>query len=120
MNLPQNQTTWSIAPTINITAYEPDLSLIWYNLPGNSTLFPLINNTNMALNSFIWNNLPQGEFQLILNANDTLGNVNSHTLSLYKDNNIPSVEINLPLNGTWWGSPPLLNVTVYDVTLDSI
>ncbi|MHA1147218.1 MAG: hypothetical protein ACTSR8_03140 [Promethearchaeota archaeon] len=37
------------------------------------------------------------------------------TLLLYKDLHAPFITINSPLNNTYWNTPPLINLTVYEI-----
>jgi len=121
INTPQNNTLWITAPKINVTVYDLTLNCTWYNVTGNSTKIFLSNNTEVALDSFIWAALPQGMFQISFYANDTNGNINDTIiLTLYKDTLTPQITINLPVNMTLANSAPLINVTAYDTSLDKI
>jgi putative lipoic acid-binding regulatory protein len=96
INSPINNSINASAPLINITAYDDNLDYIWYNVTGNSTMIFLVNNTEVALNQFIWESLPAGWFQISIYANDTAGNINnSLILTIFADKDIipPTITI---------------------------
>lgn len=95
VNSPLNQTYFASAPFINITIIEPNLHRVWYIV--NSIKIDITDNFTQNLDSFIWSNLPQGLFIMVLYANDTLGNLNNiFELSLLKDTIGPNITILLP------------------------
>ncbi|MHA1438085.1 MAG: hypothetical protein ACTSPD_10955 [Promethearchaeota archaeon] len=115
INLPYNNTYWSVQPLLNVTAFDENLHKIWYNISNNPKRYFLQNNTAEFLNSTAWTGLSQGEFRISFYANDTEGNLNNtYILTLYKDTIAPTLIINSPLNNTKWNSPPLINVAAYD------
>ncbi len=95
INLPLNQTAFASAPFINLTIIEPNLDTVWYII--DDTTIDLTSNLTQYLDSFIWDDLPQGTFILNLFANDTLGNLNDLIqLYLSKDTIGPNISILLP------------------------
>ena len=94
--LPINETYWNTVPIINISAIDPSLvDKIWYTI--GTTNIELTNNIEQALETSIWNTLDQGEFQIYIYANDSVGNINNtYVLLLYKDTIAPDIIINSP------------------------
>ncbi|MHA2127051.1 MAG: hypothetical protein ACXABO_16875 [Promethearchaeota archaeon] len=121
VNYPLNNTYWNSAPPINISVLEPNLASLTYTVIG---YFPinnwLENNTEEILDENIWNNLPQGEFQIIVSGFDTLGHNSEVVLILYKDTLAPILLLNTPVNKTYWNSAPSFNLTAFDPNLDTI
>ncbi|MFX1601053.1 MAG: hypothetical protein ACFFB6_10695, partial [Promethearchaeota archaeon] len=119
INSPANETYWNTRPSINVTVYGPDLDTIWYQV--DATIKILINDTAEFLLTSIWDGLKEGPFDLHIWLNDTFGVLQDHIiLTLYKDTVNPSIIINVPMNQTYWNSPPPINVAVYDVNFDSL
>ncbi|MFX1309947.1 MAG: nitrous oxide reductase family maturation protein NosD, partial [Promethearchaeota archaeon] len=119
INSPANLTYWFTAPSISVTIYDDNFDSLWYRVDG--TTEPLANNTAEFLLTSIWDGLGEGPFQLEIFANDTFGHINNtYVLTLYKDTINPSIVINSPMNQTYWNSPPVINITVYDMYLDSL
>jgi subtilisin family serine protease len=96
---------------INITA-EDDLSLdsIWYNWNG----------TNYTYTAELNITFDEGDHVLHAWANDTAGNINYTNVSFFIDSLAPEIIINTPLNISYNYSQNLLNITAYDVNLDSV
>ncbi|MFX0104204.1 MAG: hypothetical protein ACFE75_01780, partial [Candidatus Hodarchaeota archaeon] len=118
INSPTNNTYFNIPPSLYITASDPNLDTLWYKVEGKEIEIIL---SIQDFDDGIWNSLDQGEFQIMIFANDTFGHVNSNfSLILHKDTLPPKVVINSPLNQTYWNSEPILNITVYDPNLKSI
>ncbi|MHA2119747.1 MAG: hypothetical protein ACW990_00945, partial [Promethearchaeota archaeon] len=115
---PINNTYYSTPPDMNIIAFDVNLDTVWYTVLGTKIILPL---SVEPFNINIWNSLPQGEFQILMFANDSAGNLNDTvTLTLYKDTVGPLITINSPLNNTHWNSRPILNIAAYDPNLLSI
>lgn len=119
INLPNNRTYWNIAPPINITAIDPNFERLWYMV--GSTTVELTNNTEELLNASIWSDLPQGEFQIHIFANDSVGNTNSiYILTLYKDTMMPVITIHSPgQNQVFNIIAPSFNITVVEDNLSA-
>ena len=104
--LAQNYTNASIL--VNISAVDNTaVSMIWfYNGSANITY--------TTSNTYIFS---QGTTTLIAYANDTLGNLNSSSVSFFVDSITPSVAINHPLNISYSATTTTLNYSVSDVNL---
>jgi hypothetical protein len=112
-NPASNNSYCAAEPKFRVLVYEPNIDSIWYRV-GMINVF-ISNNTDIELQSAIWNDLPQGVFTIEIFANDTLGYLNdSITLTFYKDTLAPSLVINQPYDGNYYNSPPPINITVYD------
>ncbi|MBY8991844.1 MAG: hypothetical protein KGD58_13950 [Candidatus Lokiarchaeota archaeon] len=115
---PNNNTYYSASPSMNILASDVNLDSIWYSVMGTKII--LLSGPE-PLDTNIWDNLPQGEFQVLIFANDSAGNLNnSYTLTLYKDTLAPLITVNSPYNNTYWNSRPILNITAIDPNLLSL
>ena len=65
--------------------------------------------------------LPQGMYIIYIFANDTAGNLNdTYVLTLYKDTQAPEIVINNPVNNSYSGIAPYINLTYYDPNNDSL
>jgi hypothetical protein len=115
---PSNNTYYSSSPTMNIIASDINLITLWYSVMGTKII---LTSGPEPLDAYIWNNLPQGEFQVLIFANDSAGNLNdNYILTLYKDTIAPVIFVNSPQNKSFWNSRPILNIIAYDPNLDSI
>ncbi|MFX1430641.1 MAG: hypothetical protein ACFFCY_10805 [Promethearchaeota archaeon] len=115
---PNNNTYYSSPPTMNIVASDGNLDTIWYTVMGTKITLPF---GAEPLDTYIWNNLPQGEFQLLIFANDSAGNLNdNYIFTLFKDTLAPIIAVNSPKNNTFWNSRPILNVVAFDPNLESL
>ncbi|MFX1427169.1 MAG: hypothetical protein ACFFBE_12010 [Promethearchaeota archaeon] len=119
INLPINKTVWDFSPIISVSVSDPNLDSIWFKI---GTIFSNLNNhIEQQINYIIWENLPQGEFQLYIYANDSAGNTNdSYYLILYKDTLAPNIFIKLPVNYQEIGeTAPYFDIIITDDNLDS-
>jgi hypothetical protein len=118
INSPINNTHYSSPPDIDITAFDVNLDTVWYTVMGTKIILTL---SVEPLDLGIWNSLPEGEFQILIFANDSAGNLNnSLTLTLFKDTLEPLITINSPLNNSYYNSTPTLNIVAFDPNLLSI
>ncbi|MFX1267285.1 MAG: hypothetical protein ACFFAK_04920, partial [Promethearchaeota archaeon] len=119
INLPYNNTMCRRAPYINITVVDPNLDKIWYRTNGESRY--LLNSISQALDSTIWDNLPEGIFTIEIYANDTVSNLNDlYKLYLEKDSILPNITIISPSENQNVGrDSPFFEITVFDIHLDS-
>ncbi|MFX0024187.1 MAG: hypothetical protein ACFE9S_17810, partial [Candidatus Hermodarchaeota archaeon] len=118
INSPNNNTYYSSPPIMDIIAFDDNLDTLWYIVMGTKII---LSSGPEPLDSYIWNNLFQGEFNALIFANDTAGNLNDPViLTLYKDTMAPIIVVNSPQNNTIWNLRPLLNIMAFDPNLDSI
>jgi len=118
INSPINNTHYSSPPDIDITAFDVNLDTVWYTVMGTKITLTL---SVEPLDLGVWNSLSEGEFQILIFANDSAGNLNnSLTLTLFKDTLEPLITINSPLNNSYYNSTPTLNIVAFDPNLLSI
>lgn len=112
----ENLTYWNNATKLRPIIHDERSTTddIWYTIIGNNTLFVLLNDTINYLDLFIWLNFDQGEFLIIIHANDSLGNENNVSYLLYKDTIIPILNVHTPADGSSWTSRAPINITVFD------
>ncbi|WP_167880881.1 PGF-pre-PGF domain-containing protein [Methanococcoides sp. AM1] len=98
---PQNKAYDTNTVNLNVSADE-DVMVWMYNLngEGNKTFTP-----NTTLSS-----LPEGEYDITVFANDTIGNIGSAAISFSIDTITPTVTIESPQNTTYDTSTVSLNV----------
>jgi len=114
VHFPINQTAFASSPFINLTIIEPNLDKVWYRI--NDNLIDITGNTTQFIDFFIWNSLPQGEFNVELFANDTMGNINYfYTLYLSKDTIGPNITIIQPTENQRVGrNAPYFELSIFD------
>ncbi|NVM46832.1 MAG: hypothetical protein HWN79_18145, partial [Candidatus Lokiarchaeota archaeon] len=114
VNSPNDYTTFASQPFINLTIDEPNLDKVWYRI--NSNLIDITDNLTQFIVLYIWNSLPEGDFNVELFANDTQGNINNFiTLSLSKDTIGPNINITLPIENQKVGrNAPLFELEIDD------
>ena len=118
---PFNNTIWSSAPQINVSACDVYLDSIWYLVGGFEQIEELQNETAEFLLSTFWNDLPEGKFNISYYANDTSGNINEAVVfDLYKDTQAPFLSIISPSNHTFWNTRPIIQVSVSDTYFQSV
>jgi len=65
------------------------IDTMWYTLDGGETNYTFI--TNGTINQEAWDVLPEGLVTLRFHANDTLGNLGSETVIIFKDTMAPDI-----------------------------
>ncbi|MFX0104203.1 MAG: lamin tail domain-containing protein [Candidatus Hodarchaeota archaeon] len=119
INLPVFEGYWNNPPILNISFFDPNYDSLWYRI-GTSNVV-LINNTEQTIDLLIWNNLEQGEFQISIFANDTVGNINNtYSFTLFKDTLAPFISINLPINNTFSNIPPTIKIICSDPNFNAM
>jgi len=104
---PLNQTYNNTTILVNISAQDANLQATWwYN-----------GSVNLTYTSPIYYTFPQGSSLLIAYANDTLGNINSSSISFYIDSIAPALTIISPEAKTYgYNISLILNFSVSDST----
>ncbi|MFA5333859.1 MAG: hypothetical protein WC376_05185, partial [Candidatus Nanoarchaeia archaeon] len=95
---------------LNISATDSNLNSVWYNWNGNNVSYsiPLYVLFNEGINTLhAW-------------ANDSVGNLNYTNVSFTVDTIIPSLSIVSPQNISYTNDTQLLNLSFFDVNLDSV
>ncbi|MBY9016487.1 MAG: hypothetical protein KGD68_12400 [Candidatus Lokiarchaeota archaeon] len=114
VNSPSNITALASLPFINLTIIEPNLDKVWYRI--NNYLIDITGNITQFIDIFIWDSLPQGEFNIEFFANDTMGNINYfNKLYLSKDTIGPNITIILPTgNQKVDRNAPYFELSIFD------
>jgi len=81
-------------PTFNVEIRDFLLNTTWYTIDGGLTKF--IFTSNGSLNPNEWDNALDGLVSITFYANDTIGNLNSASVTVYKDTQIPYIWIVYP------------------------
>ncbi|NVM19497.1 MAG: hypothetical protein HWN80_17480, partial [Candidatus Lokiarchaeota archaeon] len=122
INQPYDGNYYNTPPPINITVYEPNPSypvctytVTGYSPPNNV----LANNTEVTLNQDIWIILPEGEFEIQFTSFDIFGHRTDLKITLYKDTIAPTVVVNLPIDNSYWNTPPIINIAAIDPNLNT-
>ncbi|TFF90357.1 MAG: hypothetical protein EU548_03405, partial [Promethearchaeota archaeon] len=107
------------SPTFNVEISDPNLDTMWYTLDDGLTNNTFI--TNGTLDQDQWTAHLDGTVSLNFYANDTLGNINSAQVTIYKDSTSPIIEISAPLPDQLFGvNSPTFNVEILDPNLDTM
>ena len=104
---PEGWIYYNTIPLINVSIYDQLPDSIWYRIYSEEKFgrnITLINNKGKYLDVEIWNNLPQGGFVVYYYANDSFGHLDYFTQMLYKDTEAPIIEIESPLNFTYYNN----------------
>ncbi|GAH14281.1 unnamed protein product, partial [marine sediment metagenome] len=115
INSPTNNTAFRLSPFINLTINEPNLDKVWYTLDGGITNYTITGLTG-TLNQTAWDALSEGDFNVELFANDTMGNINNLiTLHLSKDITGPTITIIRPIDDKKFGrDAPVFELNITD------
>ncbi|MFX1455481.1 MAG: hypothetical protein ACFFDB_08925 [Promethearchaeota archaeon] len=114
-----NNSYCALEPIFRVFVNEPNLLQIWYRAGGVNVT--ISNNTEITLNSGIWNSLAQGKFLIEIFATDILGYINDPlNFSFFKDTLAPQLIINAPYNDTYYNSRPPINISVNDPNFNSL
>ncbi|MFX1497777.1 MAG: NosD domain-containing protein [Promethearchaeota archaeon] len=108
-------------PSCTVTFYDINgLDTTWYQLTNGVITTPLREWTNFIYTSD-WNAMPNGTVFIVFFANDTLDNMISVNVSIYKDSISPVIIINDPQQGQLYGiTAPMINISVSDAHLESV
>ncbi len=102
----------------NISITTPELNSSWYSLNGG-TNYTFSGNTGI-INQTAWDTCENGTIILRFYANDTLGNIGSAEVTIYKDIIEPDISITNPFQYQLFGSSaPDFDVSVNDGNLHS-
>jgi len=101
------------APDFSITVSDQSpINFTWYTIDGgvtNYTFSGLIGTVNQTA----WDDAEIGSISLTFYANDTLGNLGSETVNIFKEIAAPDITIHLPLPNQVFGvAAPIYNITI--------
>jgi len=109
----------SLAPNFDISIVEPNLESTWYTIDDGITNITFIGLTG-TINQAEWDKLFSSSVNLTFYANDSVGNIGSSGVLIYKDINIPQITINAPLANEFYGSiAPNFNISIIESNLHS-
>jgi len=109
----------STPPDVYIIFTDPNLESKWYQL-SNST----ITTTNHTWKGFIeeevWDEIGNGTVTIIFYANNTVGNLGTASVTVYKDIFSPIITINVPIMRQYFTTiPPAFDISIDKKELDS-
>ncbi|MFX1352980.1 MAG: hypothetical protein ACFFGP_03370 [Promethearchaeota archaeon] len=117
INNPQPYDLFSVIPPVcDVSFYDINgVNSSWYQLTnGTFTTISQIWTGTIDINN--WNMMKNGTVTIIFFANDSIGNINSESVIVYKDIISPYITINEPKSNDIFGSnPPECNLTLYDI-----
>ncbi len=110
---PTNNSYWNSAPIINVIAMDTTLNYTWYIV--NNTLEFLQSEVDEYLRGEIWDSLLEGKFVIEFFANDSINNIGTSGVYIYKDTIAPTTTIDF----TSHQEPNTVNTsTIFALTAD--
>ncbi|MFW9829615.1 MAG: hypothetical protein ACFFEY_18720, partial [Candidatus Thorarchaeota archaeon] len=91
----------------------------WYTLDEGAVNYTFIGLTG-SINQLAWDALDEGAVIIKFYINNTLGVLGFDEITVIKDTLPPQITVNLPLNNSYYGNAPIINIFANDVNLDSI
>lgn len=124
INLTTNDTVIAPGALINFTINDPsNVSAAWYSLnngPNVTKIFSCSNQTEYySIDTDGW---PEGDYTIVVWANDTFGNVNDTTtqlgynITIIINGTAPTLVVNVPKNDAWYDGVIMLNANATDDT----
>jgi hypothetical protein len=107
------------APNFVVDISGSNLDARWYTLDDGLSNHTFLGLTGI-INQSAWDDQGDGTVIIKFYLNNTLGVVGFDEVSIIKDTLNPTLTLNLPLNNTYWGEAPIINVLATDANLDSI
>jgi len=119
INSPQNLDIFeTTAPSFNVRITDPNLDEMWYTLNNGMQKVPFT--TNESLNQGLWDSFSDGPVGITFHANDSVGNVNSSSVTVIRDTGAPTININSPfLNDVFATTAPAFIVEIRDFLLNT-
>jgi parallel beta-helix repeat protein len=112
---PLANSVWGFdAPFYNVTVIDPHFASLTYSLDGGLTRYQASGSSGF-IGADAWFNVSKGENHITFYAIDTLGNENSGTVRIYRDEAPPLITIYSPNTGTLIGNTSLFfNISIID------
>lgn len=107
----------SSAPIFNVSITDPNLDSMWYTL--NNGMQKVLFTANESINQGLWNGLSDGLIVITFYANDTSGNLNSSSVTVIRDTEVPNIKINNPSLNDVFATAPAFNVEISDLLLNT-
>jgi len=113
--LPLNGTCIDSRPRINVSAFDPNMDSMWYEI--NEQQVTINSGVEVLLDDQIWTGLTDGPFIIKIYATDLIGHINdSYSLILYKDTANPIISITNPIEDQEFG----VQAPTYDFDIDEL
>ncbi len=109
----QNEIFGVKPPQFNISIKEPNLNNTWYTI-DNGTTNITFNGFTGTINQTEWDKKGNGEVIIIFYANDSLANIDSKSVTVWKDLINPAIKINSPIPNQLCG----IIAPTFSLTLD--
>ncbi len=106
------------SPSFIVEIDDPILDAMWYSLDMGLTNYTFM--ANGTFNPSAWGSVANGTVTIYFYANDLVGNEAFDSVVVRVDKIIPTITVNLPLDGSVIGTRPIINITVNDTNVDSI
>ncbi|MHA2283627.1 MAG: hypothetical protein ACXAC5_22525 [Promethearchaeota archaeon] len=109
----------STAPSFIVSISGSNLDTSWYTLDDGLTNYTFTG-LNGTINQSAWDVLGDGTRTIKFFINNTLGVIGFDEITVIRDTLAPQITINLPLNNTYCGIAPIINILATDANLDAI
>ena len=114
-----NQFFSNSSPTFNLFIEDPILNSTWYTLNRTMKKYGFTGFSG-EINQTAWAQFGNGQIIIEFYANNSLGNLASKEIIIFKDNFLPEIQINLPLDNQIYGIiSPDYNVSINEPNLDT-
>jgi len=119
IDLIPNRLYGNFSPNFNILIDSPDLDEVWYTLDNGFNNYTVIGNSG-TINQTAWDNWPNGTVVIKFYANDTVANIASESIQVYKDLSAPFIEINSPHAFKLYGKSLSYDLDFFGSNLDKM
>ena len=107
------------SPTFDLLIEDPILNNTWYTLNESAKKYEF-SGFNGKVNQTAWDQLGNGLIKLTFFANNSLGNLASQSIIIYKDNTLPELYINQPTDFQITGKiSPYFNISINEPNLEA-
>ena len=110
----------SSPPSYSLSITETNVDTIWYTLDNGANNYT--GASSGTIDSTAWTNAGQGAVTIIFYVNDSVGYLDSASVSINKDSIDPIIiSIDSPSPGAWFGSsPPSYSLSITETNVDII
>ncbi|MEJ2248442.1 MAG: DUF2341 domain-containing protein [Candidatus Lokiarchaeota archaeon] len=106
-------------PTFSVLLSGSNLVSAWYTLDGGLTNYTF-SQWNETFDQNAWESQNDGNITIKFYLNNSLGRVGFNEISVIKDTIIPQIFVNYPLDHSYVGQIPILNIETIDAHLESL
>jgi len=107
----------NVSPSFNVLVDSPDLDEVWYTLDNGINNYSISGNRGL-INQNAWDNCNNGTVDITFYANDTVSNVASETIPVYKDISAPCIKINSPEEFELYGRVLDYDLDIFGTAID--